>query len=238
MIYSIFGFLALMALPAFVGDATDNIDLRGIEIPGSAEIISVIANINTSDHQSAQSLTGWTYILRDETGNCTGYFEPIPGQNSTIGAIPMDCPKGLMAIDKDEINFTRALEVVMRSESNEATAYDKIFLIKPLNSTEPVWEFVAQDGKKILVGAISEEVLGSSQGIKAAPEAKSRLRLGSSEGASDRGPDWIDIIVPDELQYAICVDACIAGCHSLPSDIYSPGYTLDDCISECPGDCK
>lgn len=138
----------------------------------------------------------------------------------------IECPMDLMVINESEINFTKASEVILKYLSNE-TAYESVFLIKPLNSTEPVWSFITRDGKKILIGASSGEILSGVQ---------TRSRAASRGAISDTISDVVDAM--ESAEYYVCVDACIAGCHSLPSDIYSPGYTLDNCISECPDDCK
>ncbi len=233
MVSSIFAVLVLLSLTALAEDAANNIESESSDTSGSAGIISVIADINTSGNQTTQDITEWIYILRDETGNCTGHLEPMLEGNFTIEAI--DCSEDLMPIDEGDINFAKAIEVVKKSLSNETT-YERIFLVKPLNSAEPIWSFETKDGKTILVGANSGEILSGIPEIKADREAKPRLLGASRGGISDTISDVIDTIT--DAEYYICIDACIAGCHSLPSDIYSPGYTLDDCISECPDDCK
>lgn len=155
--YSIFAIFALLSLPAFAWDATNDTDLESSDISEAAGIISVIANINISDNQSAQNITGWTYIIRDE-GNCTGYLKSMQGQNLTMQAMPVDCLENLMVIDEDDINFAKAVEVIQKSLSDETTC-DRIFLVKHLNLTEPIWSFSTLDGKTISVGARSGEIL-------------------------------------------------------------------------------
>jgi hypothetical protein len=233
LIYSFFAVLVFLALSAFAEDETNNDSSEGISISKSSGIVSVIANMNTSGNQSALAITEWTYILQDENGNCTSHVKPVLEGNIITNVI--DCPKGLTTIEEGDINFTKAVEAIQKSLSNETT-YERIFLVKPLNSTEPIWSFKIQEGQTILVGAISGDILKGSQEIRAGQKGKTRLLGASRGGISDTISDVIDTVT--DAEYYICVDACIAGCHSLPSDIYSPGYTLDDCISECPDDCK
>jgi hypothetical protein len=77
--------------------------------------------------------------------------------------------------------------------------------------------FETQDGKTILVGARSGKFLEGSQEIRANREVKGRLLGASRGGIFDTISDVIDTIT--DAEYYICIDACIAGCHSLPTDI-------------------
>jgi len=218
--------LVVLALPALAEEEANDTssESEAISAPGSAEIISVIADMNASANHTIQDIDGWIYILRDETGNCTSNSEPIIVES--IAANATACPKGLAAIEEDEINFTVAAKTIQSTLPNE-TAFERIFLTKPVNSTEPIWCFVAQDGKTILIGSRSGDILS---GVRTVSRAASRGSI------SDTISDLIDTV--SDAEYYICVDACIAACHSLPGDAYSPGYTLDNCISDCPDDCK
>jgi hypothetical protein len=119
------------------------------------------------------------------------------------------------------------LKTIIENTLPNETAFNRIFLTKPVNSTEPIWCFIDHDGKTILIGAQSGEIISG---------VRTKSRAASRGAVSDTISDLIDTI--SDAEYYICVDACIAGCHSLPSDAYSPGYTLDNCISECPDDCR
>lgn len=221
---SIIAVLAILALPALAEEKSNDTNSEGISASGAIEIISVIANMNASGNQTIQDIDGWIYILRDKAGNCTLKSEPtIEG---SIAANATACPMDLAAIDEGDINITRAAAVIENTLPNE-TAFERIFLAKPVNSTEPIWCFIAKDGKTILIGARSGDILSG---------VRPKSRAASRGAVSDTISDLIDTV--SDAEYYICVDACIAGCHSLPSDAYSPGYTLDNCISECPDDCK
>ncbi|OPY50781.1 MAG: hypothetical protein A4E49_02573 [Methanosaeta sp. PtaU1.Bin112] len=223
---AILAVLVVLALPALAEEEANDTssESEAISAPGAAEIISVIADMNASANHTIQDIDGWIYLLRDETGNCTSNSEPtIMG---SIAANAMACPGDLAPIDEEEINITRAADVIENTLPNE-TAFERIFLTKPENSTEPIWCFITKDGKTILIGAGSGEILS---GIRTKSRAASRGAI------SDTISDLIDTI--SDAEYYICIDACIAGCHSLTSDTYSPGYTLDNCISDCPEDCK
>jgi hypothetical protein len=228
---SILAVLVILALPALAEEIANDASLRpeAISAPGEAEIgavaiISVIANMNASANQTIQDIDGWTYILKDETGNCTVNSEPtIEG---SITANSMACPEDLAAIDEEDINITRAADTIQNTLPKE-TAFKRIFLTKPANSTEPIWCFITPDGKAILIGARSGDILSG---------VRTKSRAASRGAISDTFSDLIDTV--SDAEYYICVDACIAACHSLPSDAYSPGYTLDNCISDCPDDCK
>jgi hypothetical protein len=223
---SILAVLVILALPALTEEKANDTSLKSeaISSPGAAEIISVIANMNASANQTIQDIDGWTYILKDENGKCTVNSEPTIEGSITANA--MACPEDLAAIDEEDINITRAADTIENTLPKE-TAFERIFLTKPVNSTEPIWCFITPDGKTILIGARSGDILSG---------VRTKSRAASRGAISDTFSDLIDTV--SDAEYYICVDACIAACHSLPSDAYSPGYTLDNCISDCPDDCK